>query len=61
MKKYKVHYLMCEKGSGGFTTGISRQGIFSQDEIISGEHKKLIEGIKIIKGCYWCHSLDEIK
>ena len=53
----EVHYMMVENDTGGFTTGISRTATFTGKEIESKEYEKLIEGIELLEGCYWCYSM----
>ena len=57
MRTVKVTYFMCENDSGGFTTGISNSGTFTENEFNSNKHERLIKYIKLLNGCYWSMSL----
>ena len=49
---------MVEDETGGFTTGIGRSGIFTEEEIKEDKHKELIKGIEMIEGCYWSYNIE---
>ena len=58
--KQKVNFKMCEDETGGFTTGISCTGVFTNSEIEQGKHNELIKDIELIDGCSWYYEITKI-
>ena len=57
--KCKVYAQMCDEESGGFVTGISVEGYFTEQEFFDKKFLDLTKGIDIIEGCYWSWTFEK--
>ncbi|MBL4654092.1 MAG: hypothetical protein JKY53_14705 [Flavobacteriales bacterium] len=53
----EITYMMVEKETGGFTTGIVKRGCYSEEEISNNKHHELIKGIKLLTNCEWIFNI----
>lgn len=58
MKRVKIIAFMVEKETGGFVSGISRSGDYSEQEFNNKKYLELIYGIEILENCEWDFMLE---